>query len=613
MNISEYVMVEKKYMALFAVVLLAIMPFLKLAAQPIPAGSIQEQQFRTLQLLSDSTITTSFLNRPIWYSSYKKVFNPSNTNNLTWWGHPLSHWETSVSLSGYGMQIGAYNPVFTNTFNSKLPYGQNNGAAWYGRGLSTELKIGFYLTSKYFTITLRPDFLYTQNRYFTPPQWVPHYANGDIRWVDPGSLPEYRLGNLIDLPFRFGPGPYSTLDMGLSSIRIHYKQIEAGFSKGSLWWGPGVRYALAMSNNAAGLRHLFIGTKSPISLPLNIGKIGFRWIFGWPKDSPYFDLYDLNHYVRVLKQFGIDLGEYRNYYLDRPRILNGINFIYTPSFLPNLSIGIARVIQQYVPDGGLSFTKDILDVFEPFPKASGKDITNSSYQTPGFFIKKYPVSSLYFRWVFPRGDAEIYGEYYKDAHNVNFRDFLMEPQNGRAYTLGMQKLIEFNGPINFLKINAEINSTEEGWIDEVRPQKYIYTDAAVRQGYTNRGQIMGAAIGPGGKSQFLGVTGFFKKGKAGIFVQREVLKQHFYYELLDRYISAKARGNVGIDSIHHREDLNVGLDAAYKIGTVLLKGSFIWNRNYNYNLGFLSSPHGLTTPIPILDNLHFQISINYIF
>src|SRR5699024_9941828 len=126
---------------------------------------------------------------------------------------------------------------------------------------------------------------------------------------------------------------------------------------------------------------------------------------------------------------------------------------------------------------------------------------------PDYYIKKYPVSSVYFRWVFPKGDAEIYGEYYKEQRSLSFRDFLMEPQNGRAYTLGIQKLIEFDGAINFLKINAEINSTEEGWIDELRPQKYIYTSAAVRQGYTNRGQLMGAAIGPGGKSQFLGVTG----------------------------------------------------------------------------------------------------------
>src|SRR5699024_5581615 len=155
------------------------------------------------------------------------------------------------------------------------------GAAWYGRGLNTEFKFGFYITSKYATITFRPDFIYTQNKYFKPPRYTPHYPNGDIRWANPGKLPQYRLANLIDLPFRFGPDYYTTFNLGLSSFRIHYKQIEAGFSTENLWWGPGVQYALAMSNNAAGLPHVFIGTRSPVSLPLNIGDIEFRWIFGW--------------------------------------------------------------------------------------------------------------------------------------------------------------------------------------------------------------------------------------------------------------------------------------------------------------------------------------------
>lgn len=286
----------KRIRILLIIFILALLPAFKLACQPIPVGSLKEKQFRILQLLSDSTITTSFLNRPIWNSTYKKVFNPSNTNKQAWWGHPLNHWETSTSLLGYDMRIGAYNPVLINTYNTKLPFGKNNGAAWYGRGLNTEFKAGFYITSKYFTVTLRPDFIYTQNKPFKIPNGVPHYPNGAIRWVNPGQIAEYRLSNIIDRPFRFGPVAYGTIDMGLSSIRVHYKQLEIGVSKGSLWWGPGVQYSLIMSNNAPGLRHLFIGTRSPVSLPLNIGKIEFRWIFGWPKDSPYFDLYNLNSF-----------------------------------------------------------------------------------------------------------------------------------------------------------------------------------------------------------------------------------------------------------------------------------------------------------------------------
>lgn len=186
----------------------------------------------------------------------------------------------------------------------------------------------------------------------------------------------------------------------------------------------------------------------------------------------------------------------------------------------------------------------------------------------------------------------------------------MEPQNGRAYTIGLQKLIEFNGPISFVKVTAEINSTAEGWIDEVRPQKYIYMDAAIRQGYTNQGQIIGAQIGPGSKSQYLGITGFFQHGTLGIFVQREVLNQNYYYERIDRLYPFK---DVYIDSIHHRANLNVGLNASYKIGHILLQGNFTWNRNFNYGRTESHNPAALYMSVPIVDNYHAQLSIHYLF
>ncbi len=75
------------------------------------------------------------------------------------------------------------------------------------------------------------------------------------------------------MPYRFGPDAYSDFDWGLSSARIHYKSIEAGISTEPLWWGPGVQYALMMSNNAGGFQHLFLGTRSPLQLPLNIGAV----------------------------------------------------------------------------------------------------------------------------------------------------------------------------------------------------------------------------------------------------------------------------------------------------------------------------------------------------
>jgi hypothetical protein len=590
---------------------LAGLPLTEIWAQPIPIGSAKEMQFRLLQLLSDSTVTTSFLNRPVWDSSYQEVFNPSNTRSGRWWGQPWEPKEISFSIFNYKLNTGAYDAVFKNTYNSALPHGFNNGAAWYGRGFTTELKAGFYINSKYFTLTFRPQFFYSQNKDFKPPRFVPKDGNGVIRYVAGGRLPEYRLANRIDLPWRFGPDSFGKFDLGLTSVRLHYKKLEAGISKGNLRWGPGVRYALAMSNNAPGLKHIFFGTRSPIKLPFNIGKIEFRWILGSPKDSPYFDLYDLNKYLHFYNRLFPDLKYPKSEkILSETRFLNGINFVYTPSFLPNLSLGIIRVIQQYVPDGGLSFAKDILDVFQPFPKPKG-DQLSYGFSSAEHFINKYPISSYYFRWVLPGADAEFYGEYFKGQHNRNVRDLLMEPQNGRAYTIGLQKLIEFTGPLDFLKINAEINQTSSSWIDELRPQKNIYTSTVIRQGYTNEGQLMGGGsqFGPDLQSQFVGVDAYFDRGMAGIFFQRQVIKNTYYYEYHDRYFP---QGGFK-DQIHHRVNLNAGLHAMYKIGPVLLEGKFLFNRHFNYG-GYAPVRHGsYDTPVFIIDNYQGQLSIHYLF
>lgn len=602
MNISTSTKINSKRIKTgLLCLILALLPFIKGVAQPIPVGSILDDQYRLLQLLSDSTIQTSLMNRTIWYSTYNNLFKNNNFDRSSWWGQRYQPPEATFTLYNYDLQVGAYEPVFTNTYNTYLPYGQNNGAAWYGRGLTSELQGGFYVASDYFTLTFRPHLFYSQNKDFLYPSRIPRYPNGDFRYVYRSGLPTYDLADRIDLPFRFGPDPYTTFDWGQSSVRFHYKSIEIGLSNETLWWGPGVRYGLLLSNNAAGFAHIFIGTRKPISLPLNIGKLEFRWLLGRPQDSPYFDL-NINDPSLTAKA-----REKRLNALNSTRIINGLNIVYTPSFLPNLSLGVSRMIHQYVPEGGLSFNEDILAIFKPFPKP-GPEVLEDK-RVDSFFEEVNPMASVFFRWVFPDANAEFYGEFYKSDHNVNLRDFLMEPQHGRGYTLGVQKLIEFNGFIDFVKVNAEINSLEPGPIDELRPQSYLYTHSTVKQGHTNRGQLLGAGIEPGSLSQFLGVTGYFNKGKVGLFIQRLVRNQHLYFERQDRYFPLGGFKN----QFHHNIDLNVGITGTYKLGPVLINGKFTWNRKFNYGSFDPIYPLFYTLPVFIVDNYQLQLSVRYLF
>jgi len=539
-------------------------------AQTIPVGDFMEKQLRIQQLAGDS-ISYSFSNRPLELKYYESAMNHSLLKGI--WARPFSSPSHQFSF----FTVGLYDPVFKNTYNTKFPYGENNGAAWYGKGLTSEWHAGFYITSKYFTLTFRPDIVYQQNKSFRIPRFVPRDSQGNVEYGAEA------LGFTIDHPWRFGPSPFWTLDWGETSLRVHYKKLEAGFSTEPLWWGPGVRYALIMSNNAPGVKHLFIGTRNPIQLPWDIGKFEFSLIWGWPHDSKYF----------IQSQSQARLERLANF--TRNRFMTGMNVVFSPSFAPHLYIGLTRVFHQYIPKNGLH-AADFLDVFQAFQKKNvAKEIGNFGNDV------KNQLASVYLRWVFPESHAEIYGEYAREDHSWDLRDFLMEPDHSRAYTIGFQKLIMSNW-IDFFKVNLELNSLQPTLTEVVRSQNYFYTHYLITEGHTNEGQILGAAIGPGSQSQFLGVNGYFDSGKIGIFAQRVVDNNqfHFEYNMQHNYK----------DWWNHWVKLNIGVDALYQLGQVMLDGKIVWDKNYNYGRYHLGQVRYTNDDVV---NMQVQLGIQYLF
>lgn len=533
------------------------------AAQTIPVGDPAEEQYRLLQLYSDSTASTSFMNRTVWRPEYIKKFDEIDRYSDSWWAQPLRSPSVSFPLN---VTLGIYEPVFTNTVNTHLPYGVNNGAAWYGRGLTSELRGGFYLTSDYLTVTFRPHLVRQQNTGFPEPNFIPLLSDG---------TPTYQgIVNGIDNPFRFGPDPFTTFDWGDTSVRLHYKSIEAGYSGESLWWGPGIRHALVMSNNAPGFRHLFVGTRSPVSLPFNIGTVEFTMIGGWPEDSEYYPLQTPQRYVSAL------------------------HFIFSPSFLPGLHIGANRLSHMYVPEEGLTSS----EIFSSQPFAERQLTGNNSGENE--------MASIFFRWVMPKSSAEIYGTYFREDSFYDARDLYLEPDHDRAYTIGFQKLIEMKR-IDFLKVNLELNNLVPNRIQEVRPQVYYYRHSRIRQGHTNRGQILGAGIGPGSGSQYLGVEGYFRSGKLGMFLQRVEDNDYFHY----KYYETRPAGSGYKDIWRNRVDINYGLSGLYKVRSLMLRGKLTFNHNLNYDrydYGDLDVTFDTFQKRDIL-NVQFQVSARYLF
>ncbi len=543
-------------------------------SQSLPIHQIQEEQFKIHSLLDDS-LRYALINRPYSYQNYLNSFESDNNHSITsnsWWSRPLLNSQLTVTDD---IRIGLQPVTLQNTLNTRLPYGENNEAAWYGRGNTTELSGGMYVTSDYFTIHLNPKLVYVQNQDFLRSRFIRRDSDGN-----PLYEPE-NLGPAFDNPFRFGPDSFSTFDLGYSSIRFHYKDFETGISTEPLWWGPVNRYPLIMSNNAPGIPHAFIGTRNPVSIPY-LGHIQMQWIMGYPRESDYYD--------------GAGAGE--------TRFTNALNFAYSPVIFPNLTIGLTRVFHLYEEDG-FHFS-NVTRMFDPFSRSrvvrtQGDDeIRQDRNQT----------ASAYFHLQLPEANAEIYAEYYREDHSYDFRDFINQPHHNSGYAFGFQK-ISYVPLVEFIKTNLEITNLTTSQLRQVRHQTFFYTHSRIRQGHTNRGQILGAAIGPGSNSQFFGMDAYRSNYKFGFFVQRVVDNDNFHFREGSASLSPTEFG----DYFRHRVDLNVGLNFLYGPGPFYLNSRLVWTKAYNYGRFDYGEFEGVTVRNYDRNdrtNIQFQIGITYI-
>jgi hypothetical protein len=111
-----------------------------------------------------------------------------------------------------------------------------------------------------------------------------------------------------------------------------------------------------------------------------------------------------------------------------------------------------------------------------------------------------------FRWVFPESWAEIFGELGRDDYSADIRDFVMQPEHAQAYLLGLHKLFgTANGKLRHVEL---AHTLEKPTNNPTRPVPIFYTRSYELQGYTNRGQMIGAGIGPRLTASSLRLTSF---------------------------------------------------------------------------------------------------------
>lgn len=413
------------------------------SAQSLPVGSIMEDYYRRKQLIGDLDSTISFIIRPL-FPSFSGNERDNYSDNLLNLGKPVYN---SVSGKSVIMILPA---SWQQRYNANPSYSRNDGAMIPAKGYQSLISAGVYAKFGLLSVQLKPEYVFAANDKFN----------------------EYQSHNgSADLPVRFGNGPYSKLSWGQSSVSLNFDPVSIGLSNENLWWGPGMQNSLLMSNTAPGFKHLTLNTSRPIKTP--IGSIEAQIIAGRLEGSGY---------TSALP--------------DDWRYLSGLVLSYQPRWFPGLFLGLTRNFQIYSEDIDNSFG----DYF-PFLQAFQKKNTNEENK------RRDQLTSIFARWLLTKSKAEVYFEYGLNDHSYNTRDFLLGPEHSRAYMIGMNKLISYKGRKDeYIQVGIELTHMEQSLDRIVRDAGEWYTHSQVLHGYTNRGEVLGAGIGPGGNLQSLNIS-----------------------------------------------------------------------------------------------------------
>lgn len=417
-------------------------------------NSVSEDRLRLRQLLCDSPTAGFLLRSP-------SSMNRTRSGNS---GESTGH---EAELDGFRWSPVA--PELHTVHNSGLPFSLNEGALWAGRGLSTRVSAGARLEFGSVTLVLAPQLIHERNRDFqtfsNPESGGRRHPLASPFHFSPGSP------GSMDLPQRFGTGPRTILDAGQSSITYRRGALAAGMATENLWWGPGIRNGLLMSSNAPGIPHLFLRTAEP--LETRIGTWEGHWMLGRLSESDYFDFDDTNNY----------------------RSLNALAVVFSPAFDTGLSVGVARAVYAPAEGSGVPLGA-ALDVFRIVGRpgaAPGDDLVEPAPDQ---------ILSLFARWIFPGNGFEVWGEWARHEQPASLRGFLELPNHSRGYTVGLQWARPIV-PSVALRIQTEITNLEPSTSYRVRRSGEWYASRAVPEGYTHRGRVIGAAIGPSGSSQWV--------------------------------------------------------------------------------------------------------------
>lgn len=439
--------------------------------------------------------------------------------------------------------------------NSAFPYGVNDGAVWAGRGLTASVGVGGFLRAGPLSLVLNPIAFVAQNASF---ELFDNRQEGELRFGDG----QYAI--TVDRPQRFGDGAYGRIDPGNSTLRADVGPLAAGISTANMAWGPLELYPYVIGTNGPGFLHGFVGTARPVNVW--IGSLHARVIWGRLDQSDYSPVEGEPTYVSPA-----DVGT--------RRFASGLLAVFGPRGLAGLELGVARFFHSPWPRSGIppSYFR------KPFENILKKGLQGSpSFRDPGTTGDNQLISG-FARWAFPSAGFEMYAEYGREDHSWDKRDFTQEPDHSRSYGLGFRKTLRLREErmdgITVELINFQLPHLAR----TLRGEGSVYVHGVMRQGHTQRGQLLGADVGVGAASgSTIRWDRYVPRGRTSIGLHRAVRRQQGSFFLDGTEHPKSSEVHYTLEGARMRRLRNMELTAEVAIGHA-------FNRNFNEDRTNLST------------------------
>ncbi len=472
-------------------------------SQTIPVGDYTESIARMNQLLGISDDLSSFTQRPLNSAFNSKgdsaIQNMVSSQNLV----------PKFKLFGIPSSVKILPFIWLNDYNSKLPFGYNNGPLYPNVGYQTMITGGIFIKAGILNIQFKPELVHAENSPFLT------FANVQANYKS-GLIPNFfHTINGIDAPERFGPFGISYAGLGQSKITLIYKNVEAGVSTENMWWGPGVQNSIMMSNSAPGFLHWTFNSSNPVKTI--IGSFEWQLIGGRLEQSGYTP-YDPGKLV-------YDPG----LYVPKPvvtRYISAFTFNWHPKWIDGLFLGVSGYdyTNKDATYNNESFIKRLIPVFSP-----SNNVANVSTNATGGDGQDFAYA-FNVRQLFTKYNAEIYFEYARNDNAASLRDFILQPEQATAYTIGANRFFNLNRS-QYIKISFELTHLQipDNFLLRPEPTWYTHPDINPRDGYTNKGRYVGAGIGPGSNSLMFDISYIRNFSSFGVKVERLVHNNDLYY------------------------------------------------------------------------------------